>query len=70
MANLHVQPKRKSYAWVWILILILIIAAAAYYFMVYKKQGPAPDNALNQRSSMPLQAALKTPANNHTIILS
>ncbi len=69
MANLHVQPKRKSYAWVWILILILIIAAAAYYFMVYKKQAPAPDNALDQGSSMPLQAALKRPANN-TIILT
>ena len=69
MANLHVQPKRKNYAWVWIVILILIIAAVAYYFMVYKKQAPAPDNALYQRSSMPMQAALKSPANN-TIILS
>lgn len=68
MENLHVQPKRKSYAWVWILVLILIIAAAAYYFMVYKKQAPAPDNVLYQRSSMPLQAALKVPVNNTFIL--
>lgn len=70
MANLHVQPKRKNYAWVWILILILIIAAAAYYFIVYKKQVPALDNnAFHQQPSMQWQPVLHT-ADSRTIILS
>ncbi len=57
MANLHVQPKRKSYAWLWILILILIIAGAVYYFAFYKKQEPAPTNTLHTPSSLQLKVA-------------
>lgn len=68
MANLHVQPKRKNYAWLWIIILVLIIAAAVYYFLVYKKQVPAADNALLHNSSLQFQAALQTPANASVIL--
>ncbi len=57
MANLHVQPKRKNYAWLWILILILIIAGVAYYFMVYKKQIPPPGTAFQQYPSLQWRAA-------------
>lgn len=69
MANLHVQPKRKNYAWLWILILILIIAGVAYYFMVYKKQVPAPGTAFQQHPSLQWQAASESPAT-ATIILA
>lgn len=57
MANLHVQPKRKSYAWLWIVILIIIIAAALYYFEVYKKQTPVNGSAFQQRNSLQLKTA-------------
>jgi hypothetical protein len=48
MANLHVQPKRKSNLWIWVLIIIiLIIAAGIYYYENYYKKGvtPGSDNA-------------------------
>ena len=57
MANLHVQPKRKSFAWLWIIILILVIAGAIYYFAVYKKQGHATTATLHAHSSLQLQVA-------------
>jgi len=34
MAEIRVQPKRRSMAWLWIL-LILVIAGAVAYFMFY-----------------------------------
>lgn len=55
MANLHVQPKRKNYAWVWILILILIIAGAVYYFGFYKKQEAVPTTTLVVPSTFQFQ---------------
>ncbi|MEO8111720.1 MAG: hypothetical protein ABI594_16865 [Ginsengibacter sp.] len=69
MANLHVQPKRKNYAWLWILILIVIIACLAYYFMIYKKQVPAPGDASMKDSTMRWEAPLQNAANN-TMTLS
>ncbi len=55
MANLHVQPKKKSNAWLWVVLLIIIIAAAAYYFLVFKKQLPANNSALHQNTSLQLK---------------
>ncbi len=57
MANLHVQPKRKSFAWLWIIILILIIGGAIYYFAVYKQQEHATTTTLRAPSSLQLQIA-------------
>ena len=57
MANLHVQPKRKSNAWIWIVILIIIIAAAVYYFQVYKKQTPVNGSAFQPNTSFKLKVA-------------
>lgn len=57
MANLNVQPKRKSNAWLWIVILIIIIAAAAYYFGVYKKQLPVNGSPFQQPTSLQLKTA-------------
>ena len=56
-ANLHVQPKRKSNAWLWIVILIIIIAAALYYFEVYKKQTPVSGSAFQPTTSLQLETA-------------
>ncbi len=68
MANLHVQPKRKSYAWLWIIIVILILAGVAYYFMVCKNQGIAPGTSFQHYPSLQWQAALEKPANATGII--
>lgn len=57
MANLHVQPKRKSNAWLWIIILIIIIAAVVYYFEVYKKQTPVNSNVVQPNTSLQLKNA-------------
>lgn len=36
MAEIRVEPRRRSLAWLWILIAIVIIAALAYYFLYYR----------------------------------
>jgi hypothetical protein len=33
MAEIRVEPKRRSMAWLWILVLIAIAAGVAWYFM-------------------------------------
>ncbi len=35
MAELNVQPKKKSYAWVWIMLILIIIAGGVYWYMNY-----------------------------------
>jgi hypothetical protein len=56
MANLHVQPKRRSNAWIWLLVIVLIIAAAVYYYFNYYKNGitPGSDKALRESPSLQL----------------
>ena len=36
MAEIRVEPKRRSLAWLWIIIVLLVIAALAYYFLYYR----------------------------------
>lgn len=36
MAEIRVEPRRRSMAWAWILIAVVIIAALAYYFFYYR----------------------------------
>ena len=51
MANLHVQPKRRSNAWIWLLVIVLIIAAAVYYYTNYYKKGITPGSGNAFRES-------------------
>ena len=46
MAELHVQPKRKSYWWLWLIILLIIIAAAVYWYMNYYNKN---DNVVTDK---------------------
>ena len=57
MANLHVQPKRRSNLWIWILITILVIVAAVYYYTNYYKKGitPGSDKAFRESPSLQLK---------------
>lgn len=34
MAEIRVEPQRRSLAWLWILLLIIVIAAAVWYFVL------------------------------------
>lgn len=35
MAELRVEPRRRSMVWLWILLVILIIAGLGYYMLYY-----------------------------------
>ena len=39
MAEIRVEPRRRSMAWLWILIALVIIGALAYYFLYYRSRG-------------------------------
>ncbi len=36
MAEIRVEPKRRSTAWLWILLVLIVAAALAYYFFYYR----------------------------------
>ena len=36
MAEIRVEPRRRSLAWLWILIVLLIAAGLGYYFFIYQ----------------------------------
>lgn len=40
MAEIRVEPRRKSRVWLWIIILLIIVAAVLYY-VLYKPNGQA-----------------------------
>jgi len=33
MAEIHVEPRRRSLAWLWVLLGLVVIGALTYYFM-------------------------------------
>jgi hypothetical protein len=35
MAEIRVEPKRRSMAWLWILLAVIVLAALGYYFLYY-----------------------------------
>jgi hypothetical protein len=39
MAEIRVEPRRRSLAWLWILIVILILGGLAYYYLYYQRNG-------------------------------
>jgi hypothetical protein len=42
MAEIRVEPKRRSLAWLWVLLLLIVAAGVAWYFMYYNKAPAAP----------------------------
>jgi hypothetical protein len=38
MAEIRVEPRRRSLAWLWILIALIVIGGLVYYFMFYNGQ--------------------------------
>jgi hypothetical protein len=53
MAELHVQRKRHSLAWLWTLIIILVIGAGVYLFLHYKnpREFPVPGKSTSSVTS-------------------
>jgi hypothetical protein len=39
MAEIRVEPRRRSMAWLWILIVIAILGGLAYYYLYYNRNG-------------------------------
>lgn len=36
MAEIHVEPRRRSLAWLWILLVLIIVGGLVYYFVYYR----------------------------------
>jgi hypothetical protein len=36
MAEIRVEPRRRSLAWLWILLVLIIIGGLVYYYMYYR----------------------------------
>ena len=34
MAEIRVEPKRRSMTWLWVLLAVIVIAAAVWYFLL------------------------------------
>lgn len=41
MAEIRVEPRKRSMTWLWLILLLAVIAAAVWYFM-YSGQNVAP----------------------------
>ena len=36
MAEIRVEPKRRSTVWLWVLLLIVVVGGLGYYFLYYR----------------------------------
>lgn len=36
MAEIRVEPRRRSLGWLWALLVLIVIGALAYYFLYYR----------------------------------
>lgn len=53
MAEIHVEPKRKSLWWLWLLI-IIILAVIAYYWYTNYYQGDGTMSNATSLTSVPV----------------
>jgi hypothetical protein len=62
MAEIRVEPKRRSMAWLWLLILVAVAAAVAWYFMNNGRNelpaGASAPNVVPGAAAAPTVAAL------------
>jgi hypothetical protein len=53
MAEIHVQPKRRSSsAWLWIILFLLIIGSVVAFLMLRDENNPLQINKQKQTSSL------------------
>src|SRR5687768_17215613 len=50
MAEIRVEPKRRSMAWLWVLILLAVAAAVAWYFMSGRTETIPPTGSAAPRA--------------------
>ena len=36
MAEIRVEPRRRSMAWLWILLALIVVGGLVYYFVYYR----------------------------------
>jgi hypothetical protein len=36
MAEIHIEPRRRSMVWLWIVLALIIAGGAVYYFLYYR----------------------------------
>lgn len=36
MAEIRVEPRRRSMAWLWILLVLIVVGGLCYYFLYYR----------------------------------
>ena len=36
MAEIHVEPRHRSLAWLWILLALVVVGGLVYYFLYYR----------------------------------
>ncbi|HWH51967.1 MAG TPA: hypothetical protein VN651_10540 [Gemmatimonadaceae bacterium] len=36
MAEIRVEPRRRSRAWLWVLLVLIIVAGLVWYFLYYR----------------------------------
>jgi hypothetical protein len=40
MAEIHVEPRRRSMVWLWIVLALIIAGCLVYYFLYYRNGAP------------------------------
>ncbi|MDB4877740.1 MAG: hypothetical protein JWM41_4186 [Gemmatimonadetes bacterium] len=36
MAEIRVEPKRRSFTWLWVLLLVVVVGGLGYYVLYYR----------------------------------
>ena len=64
MAEIRIEQRRRSVAWLWILLVVLVLAAAAWY--LYYQRGVRVSDAARGTPAAPatVRASTTTPAIN------
>ena len=61
MAEIRVQPQKKSRSWIWVLLLLLVLAAVGYYLYAQGHLGGRSDPAPVVQPAPASPAAPATP---------
>ena len=58
MAEIRVEPRRRSLAWLWILIVLIVIAAVCWYLYRHAYFGTRADGGTHSSAAVAVARAL------------